>query len=207
MVCSATLMRKRNKCEERRYYGPFMKGWALFQTTKLLFPAEPERDLPTKMERILRISAELMYSGHSGTENAKKQSYSTQESEQVYGRNPEFRRNNQYPKQDRMSNSGKQCTSGAVIPCLECFQLLHTLHTTPMRTRWSLGPIYLPSRDSPRSICSIVCCFCFHVCCLDWTQTVVWVPANNGNARISLNNVQQMDMFILRVYYLCVLED
>ena len=44
---------------------------------KLLFPAEPERDLPTKMERILRISAELMYSGHSGTENAKKQSYST----------------------------------------------------------------------------------------------------------------------------------
>ena len=45
--------------------------------TKLLFPAEPERDLPTKMERILRISAELMYFGHSGTENAKKQSYST----------------------------------------------------------------------------------------------------------------------------------
>ena len=44
---------------------------------KMLFPAEPERDLPTKMERILRISAELMYSGHSGTENAKKQSYST----------------------------------------------------------------------------------------------------------------------------------
>ena len=68
-----------------------------------------------------------------------------------------------------LRNSGKQCTSGAVIPCLECFQLLHTLHTTPVRTRWSLGPIYLPSRDSPRSICSSFVVFAFTFVVLTWT--------------------------------------
>ena len=99
---------------------------------KLLFPAEPERDPATKQERIQLDSAIPLYSGHSGPENAIICSIPTQLSEQDFSRNPEFRRNNQYPKQDRKSNSGKQCISGAVIPCLECFQLLHTLLATSL---------------------------------------------------------------------------